>query len=359
MSISRRKFLGWLGAAGLSATISRTAQSATNKHFSGYPNSGGVLFDNTLCIGCRKCEAGCNKVNDLPAPDRPFDDLSVMDKNRRTHAGTYTVVNRYEISSAPKGKLYRKIQCNHCLEPACASACFVKAFDKTETGAVTYDESVCVGCRYCMIACPFEIPTYEYDKALTPRIRKCTLCYPRIVKGLLPGCVEACPTEALTYGKRNDLLRLARGRIQQYPDRYVDHIYGEHEMGGTSWLYLSGVPFRDLAMREDLGNVPAPSLTNGALKVVPIVAGMWPVLLTGIYAISKRKDKIAEIESSQAVAVAREEAEAEAKAAIEKALAQAKKEKEKEIEMHVKKALEEAAEAQKEAAAKSESEEDA
>jgi biopolymer transport protein ExbB/TolQ len=129
-------------------------------------------------------------------------------------------------------------------------------------------------------------------------------------------------------------------------------------MGGTSWLYLSGVPFRDLAMREDLGNVPAPSLTNGALKVVPIVAGMWPVLLTGIYAISKRKDKIAEMESSQAVAVAREHAEAEAKAAIEKALAQAKKEKEKEIELHVKKALEEAAEAQKEAAAKSESEED-
>ncbi|MEN8808305.1 MAG: 4Fe-4S dicluster domain-containing protein, partial [Desulfobacterales bacterium] len=250
-------------------------------------------------------------------------------------------------------------QCNHCLEPACASACFVSAFKKTETGAVTYDESVCVGCRYCMIACPFEIPTYEYDKALTPRIRKCTLCYPRIVKGLLPGCVEACPTEALTYGKRNDLLRLARGRIHQYPGRYIDHIYGEHEMGGTSWLYLSGVPFRDLAMREDLGNIPAPSLTNGALKVVPIVAGMWPVLLTGIYAISKRKDKIAEAESSQAVAAAREEAEAEAKAAIEKALVQAKKEKEKEIEMHVKKALEEAAEAQKEAAAKSESEEDA
>ena len=359
MSISRRKFLGWLGAAGFGTALGNTARAASNKHFDGYPNSNGVLFDNTRCIGCRKCEEGCNRVNELPAPDRPFDDLSVMDKNRRTHAGTFTVVNRYEISSAPKGKLYRKIQCNHCLEPACASACFVKAFDKTETGAVTYDESVCVGCRYCMIACPFEIPTYEYDKALTPRIRKCTLCYPRIAKGLLPGCVEACPTEALTYGKRNDLLRLARGRIQQYPDRYLDHIYGEHEMGGTSWLYLSGVPFRDLAMREDLGNVPAPSLTNGALKAVPIVAGMWPVLLTGIYAISKRKDKIAEMESSQAVAVAREQAAAEAKAAIEKALVQAKKEKEKEIELHVKKALEEAAEARKEAAAKSESEEDA
>lgn len=358
MGISRRQFLGWIGAASAGATVANRAEAASNKQFGGYPNSFGILHDTTRCIGCRKCEEACNKVNDLPAPEQPFDDLSVLNKDRRTRFDTYTVVNQFRGKDMLRPVFVKK-QCNHCLEPACASACFVKAFDKTETGAVTYDESVCVGCRYCMIACPFEIPTYEYDKALTPRIRKCTLCYPRIVKGLLPGCVEICPTEALTYGKRNDLLRLARGRIQQYPDRYVDHIYGEHEMGGTSWLYLSGVPFRDLAMREDLGNVPAPSLTNGALKVVPIVAGMWPVLLTGIYAISKRKDKIAEMESSQAVAVAREEAEAEAKAAIEKALAQAKKEKEKEIEMHVKKALEEAAEAQKEAAAKSESEEDA
>ncbi len=359
MSISRRKFLGWLGTAGLSVTLGRSAHSATNKHFSGYPDSNGVLFDGTHCIGCRKCEASCNKVNELPAPDRPFDDLAVLEKNRRTHSGTFTVVNRYAVASAPGKPLYRKIQCNHCLEPACASACFVRAFVKTETGAVTYDESVCVGCRYCMIACPFEIPTYEYGEALTPRIRKCTLCHPRIEKGLLPGCVEACPTEALVYGKRDDLIRLARQRIFRFPDRYVDHIYGEHEMGGTSWLYLSGVPFRDLAMREDLGNLPAPSLTKGALSGVAIVAGMWPVLLTGVYAISKRKDKIAETEKSEAVAAAREHADAETKAAVEKALAQAKKEKAKEIELLVKKALEEAAAAQKEAAAKSETEEDA
>ena len=151
MSISRRRFLAWLGAAGLSTTIGNTVKAASNKHFTGYPESNGVLFDNTRCIGCRKCEEGCNKVNELPQPDRPFSDLSVLDTKRRTTAKKYTIVNRYDnIRSNGNGPMYSKVQCNHCLEPACASACFVRAFSKTETGAVIYDASVCVGCRYCV-----------------------------------------------------------------------------------------------------------------------------------------------------------------------------------------------------------------
>ena len=358
MSISRRKFLGWLGSAGLGVTLSKKASAATNKHFTGYPDSSGVLFDNTRCIGCRKCEEGCNKVNELPTPEKAFDDLTVLETPRRTDSGTYTVVNRYPDAPVAGGPAYRKIQCNHCLEPACASACFVSAFTKTPSGAVTYDASVCVGCRYCMIACPFEIPTYEYDKALTPRIMKCTLCFPRISKGLLPGCVEICPTEALTFGNRKELIRLAKERIQKHPGRYVDHVYGESEMGGTSWLHLSGAPFKDIGMREDLGNLPAPILTKEALSAVPIVVGMWPVLLTGIYAISRRKDKIAEEEKSQAIAEVREQAVADAKSKLDEALKQAQKEKEKEIELQVKKALEEAAKAQSEAAAKPDSKEE-
>lgn len=298
MSISRRKFLGWIGAAGLGTALSGTARAATTKHFKGYPDSRGVLFDSVLCIGCRTCEEACNKVNELPPPDRPFNDLSVLNEKRRTTTKAYTVVNRYNNL---KGPLFRKIQCNHCLEPACASACFVRAFTKTKEGAVIYDSSVCVGCRYCMVACPFEIPTYEYDKALDPRVVKCTMCYPRVIKGLLPGCVEICPTEALYFGKRKDLIRIARGRIRRYPDRYVDHVYGEHEMGGTNWLYLSGVPFKEIDMREDLGVTPAPELTSGALAVVPMIVGLWPVLLTGIYAMTKRSDKIAEREKEQAI----------------------------------------------------------
>jgi hypothetical protein len=170
--------------------------------------------------------------------------------------------------------------------------------------------------------------------------------------------VEICPTEALTYGNRTELIRLAKERIQKHPGRYVDHVYGESEMGGTSWLYLSGAPYKDIGMREDLGNLPAPMLTKGALSGVPIVVGMWPVLLTGIYAISRRKDKIAEEEKSQAIAEVREQAEADAKSKLDAALKQAEKEKEKEIELQVKKALEEAAKAQSEAAAKPDSKEE-
>ncbi|UCF91083.1 MAG: 4Fe-4S dicluster domain-containing protein [Desulfobacterales bacterium] len=351
MSLTRRKFLSWLGAATVSTTLGQAAQAASNKHFSGYPQSHGVLFDNTRCIGCRKCEEGCNQVNELPGPDRPFNDLAVLDKPRRTTAKAYTVVNRYENDGMLQGPVFRKIQCNHCLEPACASACFVRAFTKTATGAVIYDPSVCVGCRYCMIACPFEIPAYEYDQALVPRIMKCTLCYPRIVKGLLPGCVEACPTEALTFGRRRDLLRTARERISQFPERYIDHIYGENEMGGTSWLYLSGVPYREVGMREDLGITPAPQLTAGALSAVPMVVGLWPVLLTGVYAITQRKEKIVKAEQEQAVAAAREQARAEAQAQLAQALAKAAQEKEAAIAREVKKALEEAAKVPTEQAA--------
>ncbi|RJQ73269.1 MAG: 4Fe-4S dicluster domain-containing protein [Desulfobacteraceae bacterium] len=293
MSLSRRRFLGWIGAAGAAAgsTAGKSAYAGGNKHFEGYPESFGVLHDISRCVGCRNCEAACRQVNDLPVPDRPFTDLAVLDQERRTTEKAYTVVNKYAFSgrAAPT---FRKIQCNHCLEPACASACFVKALQKTPTGAVTYDPSVCVGCRYCMIACPFGIPAYEYHEVLTPRIMKCTMCYPRISQGQLPGCVEACPMEALTWGKREDLIKLARERIRQHPGRYVDHIYGETEMGGTSWLYISSIPFSEIGMREDLGVTPAPELTSGALAAVPIVAGLWPVLLVGIYAISKRKEII-------------------------------------------------------------------
>lgn len=347
MSISRRKFLGWMGAAGLTSAVGTSARAASNQEFKGYQNSMAVLHDITRCIGCRKCEGACNKVNELPAPDQPFDDLQVLEKKRRTTSKAYTVVN--QVGDQPP--LFAKKQCNHCQEPACASACFVKAFTKTPEGAVIYNEKVCVGCRYCMIACPFEIPTYEYDEPFTPRVMKCTMCHPRISKGLLPGCVEACPTEALVYGKRDALIQVAHRRIAAYPDRYINHIYGEKEMGGTNWLYLSGKAFAEIGMREDLGNTPAPKLTKGALGAVPMVVGLWPVLLTGIYAINKRKEKIAALEQQEAVTQAVEKTNTEAETKLAAALEKAAKDKEAAIEREVKKALEEAAKAAAEAEA--------
>ncbi len=343
MSISRRKFLGWVGAAGLTTATATTAQAASNKSFEGYADSNGVLHDMTRCIGCRRCEAACNQVNALPAPDRPFDDLKVLEERRRTTARAYTVVNQFHPNGDDQPPMFAKIQCNHCLEPACASACFVKAFTKTPEGAVIYNADVCVGCRYCMVACPFNIPAYEYYKALDPRVMKCTMCYPRLLEGKLPGCVEACPTEALVFGKRDELIAVARDRIHAYPERYTDHIYGEHEMGGTSWLYLSGPSFADMGMREDLGTEPAGKLTSGALGAVPIVVGLWPVLLTGIYAINKRKEKIAAREQADAVDAAVAQAKEAAAAELAAAMEKAEKDKAAAIESEVKKALEAAA----------------
>ncbi|MFA6011607.1 MAG: 4Fe-4S dicluster domain-containing protein [Desulfobacteraceae bacterium] len=357
MAISRRRFLTWIGAAGAGLTVSKNAQAGSLKHFEGYPESMGVLHDITRCVGCRLCEEACNKVNELPKPDKDFKDLTVLESSRRTTPKAYTVVNRY---SSDKPPVFRKIQCNHCLEPACASACFVRAFRKNENGAVVYNPDVCVGCRYCMVVCPFEIPAYDYDDPFTPEVKKCTMCSPRIEKGLLPGCVEACPKEALTFGKRKDLLKIARERITKHPGRYLDHIYGENEMGGTSWLYLSGVPFSSIGMREDLGITPAPSLTSGALSVVPMVVGLWPVFLAGMYGMTKRREKIAEEEKEQAIAQAVEDAIEIADEKLAKALDKADADKRKALEKAEKdkeKAVKEALEAMaKESSSNDESE---
>jgi Fe-S-cluster-containing dehydrogenase component len=339
-----------MGAAGVGLALGKTpAHAASNAHFEGYPDAKAVLFDATRCIGCRKCEEACNKVNKLPAPAKPFTDLTVLDTERRTSAKAHTVVNKYMPAGA-KGPVFRKIQCNHCLEPACASACFVRAFKKNPDGSVTYDASVCVGCRYCIMACPFNVPTYEYDEPLTPRVMKCTMCHPQITAGELnmPGCVGACPKEALAYGKRSDLLKIAHARIATFPDRYVDHVYGEREMGGTNWLYLSGVPFKELGMREDLGVTSAPEMTSGALTVVPMVAALWPALLGGIWAISKSNEKTADKERMEAVKAAIDSNQAANDAKLAKFKEQAEKDKADSIEREVKKALEEAAAAAKE-----------
>jgi formate dehydrogenase iron-sulfur subunit len=344
--INRRYFLKWMGTIAGSALLANpTVFAASNKEFPGYPGSMGVLHDISRCIGCRKCEAACNKVNALPQPDRPFDDLEILSHTRRTDAKTYTIVNRFKPSGASLPVFVKK-QCNHCKEPACVSACFVKALKKNESGAVLYDESLCVGCRYCMIACPFEIPAYEYNNPFTPKIQKCTLCQPRIIQGLNPACVDACPKEALTFGVREDLIRLARERTFAHPGKYIDHIYGEHEMGGTNWIYLSPVPFADIGMRKDLGSLSAPNLTSGPLAMVPVVVSLWIVFLTGIHAMTKRKEGIAAKEKNEAVASTRDEMLAEMERQITQIRQKAQEDKETAIKKEVKKALDDAAKKQ-------------
>jgi formate dehydrogenase iron-sulfur subunit len=214
-------------------------------------NGDGVLVDLTKCNGCRQCEAACREVSGFEVPSKEeLLDESVFAERRRPGPRSYTTVNRFprQAANGEAASVYVKANCLHCLDPACASACLVGALRKQPNGAVLYDASKCMGCRYCMVACPFQIPTYEYDNAFTPQVRKCTFCSndgnPN--KGSIPACVQACPKQCLVFGRRSELLVNARSRIERYPDQYLPHIYGEHEAGGTSWLYLSAVPFEDL-----------------------------------------------------------------------------------------------------------------
>jgi formate dehydrogenase iron-sulfur subunit len=297
MGISRRKFLKSVAAASGAGLVSKSQSASGAGNFTGYPDRLGVLTDLTRCVGCRTCEAACNRVNKLPPPDVPFEDQSVFKKIRRTTERAYTVVNRYENPETGGSPVYVKHQCRHCDEPACASACLVNAFTKTPEGPVTYNKGVCVGCRYCMTACPFYVPAYQYHDPYSPEIKKCTMCYDtRISKGGIPACVEACPMEAMTFGKRSELIKVAKRRIIDNPDRYIDHIYGEHEVGGTSWMYISGVPFEHLGFPTDLGTKPYPELTRGFLSMVPAVLVIWPALLGGFYMFSQHREQAGEEE---------------------------------------------------------------
>jgi len=292
--INRRFFLKG-GLAGGSLTFlgkAREALAAKSESQTPYPDDMGVLVDFSRCIGCRSCEAACNKVNNLPEPDLPFDDLSVFEHTRRTHEKARTVVNRYEVEGH-EGPIFRKIQCNHCAEPGCLSSCFVNAYTKTDTGAVTYNDKVCVGCRTCMIACPFYIPAYRYSSILNPIVIKCTMCYDtRLVHGKPPGCIEACPRDVMTLGKREDLIYMAHQRIRLNPGKYVNHLYGEKEVGGTAWMYLSPVPFEELGFDTTLGEKPIFGYVKEFLSIVPMVLTIWPALFSGFYLLATRKNAL-------------------------------------------------------------------
>ncbi len=294
MELSRRNFLKLAGVATATAVSARLPEEAVaSETFEGNPDRFGVLVDTTLCIGqnCRRCEIACARENKLPDLEIPPEDPSVFDRPRRTHEGQFTVVNRFEGLS-PDQPIYAKKQCMHCDEPACASACLVRAFTKTKEGAVTYNASVCIGCRYCMVACPFDIPAYEYHRAIHPRVRKCTMCFDtRLRNGEPPACVAACPREVMTFGKREDLVKLAHQKIGRQPERYVDHVYGEHEVGGTSWMYLSAVPFDKIGFRTDLGTARYPELTRNYLSAAPLVMAIWPGFFLTMYLFAKRREE--------------------------------------------------------------------
>lgn len=278
MELDRRRFLQTVGAGAATFFSCHAQAEEAHTHNGGM----GMLVDTTACIGCRKCEFACNQAQHLS--DRTletFEDTSVYSEQRRMTADAFTVVNRFKHPENPDKPIYVKSQCMHCLEPACVSACLVGALEKAENGAVTYDAGKCMGCRYCMVACPFEVPAYEYHNALTPRVRKCSFCFEKVTnEGGIPACAEMCPPMCLTYGKRSELVALAHEKIATRPDQYVPKVYGEHEVGGTRWLYLAAKPFEDLGFLS-LDEKPVPKLTE-TLQHSIFKFGIPPLLLYGL-----------------------------------------------------------------------------
>ncbi len=240
----------------------------------------GVLVDTTRCIGCRACEVACGEEHDLLVPDVIND--GALEKHRKTSDKQWMVVNKH---ATEKGDVFVKTQCMHCYQAACTAACPTAAMNKTKNGPVIWNGSKCIGCRYCMISCPFEMPKFEYHE-WNPKLQKCTMCYERLEEGQKPACVNACPTDTLMFGTRLKNLEIARHRIYSHPDQYVHHIYGEHEVGGTGYIYLSAVSFDQIGFRTDLGTTPYPEYTKEFLYGVPMVLFGVPAFLLGLNALA-------------------------------------------------------------------------
>lgn len=274
--MDRRGFLKTLGVAG--ATVVCPIATRAEAKPEGGEEPFGVLVDTTRCVGCNTCTYSCAEANGNPEPKDP-------DSVHETSPDQWTAIRSYSTS---KGDVYVKRQCMHCQLPACGSACLTKAMYKTAAGPVVWREQKCMGCRFCMVSCPFDMPKFEYHSA-TPRIRKCVMCSERVRKGQMPACVENCPEGALTFGKRSDLLNIARKRIADNPDQYVKHIYGEREAGGTSWMYLAGVPFDEIGLRTDVGDEPYPTLAASFLYSVPMVLTLAPALLLALSKAGERR----------------------------------------------------------------------
>ena len=238
-----------------------------------------ILVDITKCIGCRSCEQACKQVHGFPMESEP-----------KLSTTAFTVVEE-------RGHKFVRRMCMHCQDPACASACLVGALKKTALGPVTYDASKCIGCRYCLVACPFNVPRYQWSK-LAPLVTKCDMCFARQEKGEPPACVEACPTGASIVAWRDEILEEAQRRILAEGSNYVKHIYGSEEAGGTSVFFISDVPFDKLGF----GAPPKekmPVLTANALGDVPTVVLVGGGLLSGLYWITQRRAQVAAAEAAE------------------------------------------------------------
>lgn len=239
-----------------------------------------LLIDVTKCVGCGECARACARVNHLPE-----------EESNTLSATHYTVIKQI-------GDVYVRRLCMHCQSPTCVSVCPVGAITKTSIGSVIYDADKCLGCRYCLQACPFEVPRYEWG-SLAPRMQKCIFCYGRISNGQITGCAEACQFQATNFGERDDMIKEARKRISESPNDYIDYIYGLQEVGGTSVLYISKVPFAELGLPMTVPKQAIPELSWMVLSQIPKYSIAAGAVLYGIHWITSRRQEVARFEAEE------------------------------------------------------------
>jgi Fe-S-cluster-containing dehydrogenase component len=305
----------------------RTAQAAQLS-----PDAVGILYDATLCIGCMACMVNCKKANAEPggalyhretAGQIPFEyppgneiydaPTALSDKTLciiKAHRSDEPVAGDEENKSPTYS--FIKQHCLHCIEPACVTVCPVAALQKQkDTGIVTYNKHKCFGCRYCQVACPFGIPMYEWEKA-SPSVVKCQLCNHRLAQGGYSACCEFCPTGASLFGRVVDLQEEAKRRLtlkpgdtyaypvhrldgneytEQIVARYVDHVYGLEEAGGTQYLFLAGVDFAKLGFNPAITNEVYPDYTWEYISHVPALIGALLVAGTVTRVATQKLDK--------------------------------------------------------------------
>ncbi|HEY9121672.1 MAG TPA: hydrogenase 2 operon protein HybA [Brevefilum sp.] len=278
MDVNRRDFLKIAGAGVGSLVLPSKKVSAAIPV--NVENAHAMLYDATKCVGCRACQLACKERAGLPFVT---DENGMYEMPTDLNGNTWTIIKLYQDEETYS---FVKKQCMHCIEPACTSVCPVAALEKTPEGPVVYHGYKCIGCRYCMTACPFEVPKYQWDE-VNPFIQKCDFCYDLQAQGQQPACSAACPTGALISGTRAEMLEIAHQRIADNPDKYYDYVYGEHEVGGTSMLYISGVSFDKLQYPE-LGEQPIPSITWPYMKAVPFVFFGMASAMSAIYYVTHR-----------------------------------------------------------------------
>jgi len=302
--LSRRRFLarGGSAAAGLAGITAGTAAASTGSALTTSDlattaaEQRAMLFDSTLCVGCRSCEIACNKKNDLGRTTDEIHEGRPAQDARALAPNVYTYVTLHQWEGAPSTAAFGKVQCMHCIEPACVSSCPVSALHKTVEGPVVWDGSRCLGCRYCMMACPFVVPRFEWHSR-NPRIRKCNMCADLLAEGKPPACVAACPTHALRAGTRAELLEEAHRRIADRPRRYVHQVYGEFEAGGTNFLHIAGQPFDELGYRRNLPLRSYRAYTRPAMAAIPFVLGGLSLVLGAVRWVADREANVAASEN--------------------------------------------------------------